>query len=154
MTAGVVIGRPLKSSSEPRSTRAIYRSQLWGVFTLWDRLFRTFQNELAKEPVVFSLREPLKSSNPIWAKGHIYWRLILDCWQTNGLLSKLSLTFRPPGWRSPGDTTYCQSERRNSSTADKLDPQITRFGKIYVFGQFGVNIGLALYVMINVPTWG
>ena len=60
-----------------------------GVFIVWDRLFGTFQDELPEEPVIFGLSKPLKSWNPLWANAHVYWRLMLDCWHTPGLLNKL-----------------------------------------------------------------
>ena len=49
-----------------------------GVFIIWDRLFGTFQDELAEEPAVYGLRKPLNSWNPLWANTHVYWRLLID----------------------------------------------------------------------------
>ena len=62
-----------------------------GVFILWDRIFGSFQEELAEEPVAFGLRKPLNSWNPVWANVHVYWRLILDFYAMPGALNKLKL---------------------------------------------------------------
>ena len=124
-----------------------------GVFIVWDRLFGTFQDELPEEPVIFGLSKPLKSWNPLWANIHVYWRLMLDCWYTPGLLNKLSLPFRRPGWRAPGHTSNCQSKRIPAAKTEKFDPQINHFGRIYIFAQFLVTTGLALYTLINAPEW-
>ena len=125
-----------------------------GVFIFWDRLFGTFQDELAEEPVIFGLSKPLKSWNPLWANGHVYWRLMLDCWHTPGLSNKLMLPLRRPGWRAPGHPSTCQSKRIHPTKAEKFNPHINSFGRIYVFGQFLVTTGLALYTIINAPGWG
>ena len=125
-----------------------------GVFIIWDRLFGTFQDELAEEPVIFGLSKPLKSWNPLWANGHVYCRLVLDCWHTPGLSTKLVLPLRRPGWRAPGHPSTCQSKRIHPTKAEKFNPHINSFGKVYVFGQFLVTTGLALYTIINAPGWG
>jgi hypothetical protein len=125
-----------------------------GVFIIWDRLFGTFQDELAEEPVIFGLSKPLKSWNPLWANGHVYWRLVLDCWHTPGLANKLMLPLRRPGWRAPGHPSTCRSKRIHPTKVEKFNPHINSFGRIYVFGQFLVTTGLALYTIINAPGWG
>ena len=125
-----------------------------GVFILWDRPFGAFQDEWAKGPVIFGLRKPLKSWDPLWANGHVYWRLILDCRHSPGLLNKLMLTLRRPGWRAPGHTSTCQSKRIHPTKTEIFNPHINSFGRIYVFWQFLVTFGLALYTMINAPGWG
>ncbi|MEC9085700.1 MAG: sterol desaturase family protein [Pseudomonadota bacterium] len=125
-----------------------------GVFIIWDRLFGTFQDELAEDPVIFGLSKPLKSWNPLWANGHVYWRLVLDCWHTPGLANKLVLPLRRPGWRAPGYPSTCQSKRIHPTKVEKFNPHINSFGRIYVFGQFLVTTGLALYTIINAPGWG
>ena len=43
-----------------------------GVFILWDRLFGTFQEELAEEPPVYGVTTPLRSWNPLWANLQFY----------------------------------------------------------------------------------
>ena len=54
-----------------------------------------------------------------------------------------------------GTGSYQQvSEQTNiPAKAEKFDPQINHFGRIYVFAQFLVTTGLALYTLINAPGW-
>ena len=78
--------------------------------------------------------KPLKSWNPLWANIHVYWRLMLDCWHTPGLLNKLSLPFRRPGWRAPGHTSKCQSKqyprpRLKNSTRRSITSEESMFSR-------------------------
>ena len=125
-----------------------------GVFILWDRLFSSFQEELAEEPVYFGLRKPLRSWNPLWANIHVYWRLILDCLRAPGLLNKLRLPFMPPGWQPPGQSSACKQERLQQDLGQKFDPALDRFEKTYTFSQFLVTVILSLYTLIFNATLG
>jgi sterol desaturase/sphingolipid hydroxylase (fatty acid hydroxylase superfamily) len=60
-----------------------------GLFILWDRLFGTFQEELDGEPVVFGIRGPLKSWNPVKALTHVYVDMFQDSWRTARWQDKL-----------------------------------------------------------------
>ena len=79
------------------------------------------------------------------------------CWISSiprGLLNKLMLRLRRPGWRAPGHTSTCQSKRIHPIKAEKFNPHISSFGRIYVFRQFLVTTGLALGTIINAPGLG
>ena len=123
-----------------------------GVFIIWDRLFGTFQDELDSEPVYFGLRKPLNSWNPLWANVHVYWRLILDCISVPGVMNKILLPFRPPGWRAEGHDTRCSQKRLHSDLSRKFDPAVSAFVRYYTLLQFFVTVGLSLYVLINAPS--
>jgi sterol desaturase/sphingolipid hydroxylase (fatty acid hydroxylase superfamily) len=73
-----------------------------GVFAVWDRLFGTFQEELASEPCIYGIRGQLRSWNPVWANLHYYWAMAKDCWHAQRWADKLRVWFAPPGWR-PAD---------------------------------------------------
>ncbi len=73
-----------------------------GVFILWDRIFRTYQAELAEQPCVYGVRKPLQSWNPFYANVHVHWQLLQDCWHAQSWRDKLRLWFMPTGWR-PAD---------------------------------------------------
>lgn len=75
-----------------------------GIFILWDRLFGTFVDERDDEPVVYGVRKPLRSFNPLWSNFHVY----ADLWQQSraqkGLRAKLAVWFAPPaGHLAPGE---------------------------------------------------
>ena len=70
-----------------------------GVFILWDRLFRTYQPELAEEPCAYGVRKPLHSWNPFFANWHVWGQLIQDAWHARSWKDKLRIWFMPTGWR-------------------------------------------------------
>lgn len=125
-----------------------------GVFILWDRLFGSFQDELSAEPVVFGLRKPLNSWNPVWANVHVYWRLLRDCLRAPGLKNKFLLCVKPPGWEVPGTQTSCQLRHAEPDLSRKFDPETTRFARVYAFLQFIVTVACSLYLLLNSAALG
>lgn len=147
-----------------------------GVFIVWDRLFGSFQEELDQEAVVFGLRKPLNSWNPIWANVHVYWRLLQDSIRAPGLANKVIIWFKPPGWLPSSMQSSCKLRERQPSVAvpdemtianavvktgvktidktmnknsAKFDPPISKFCRLYGFNQFVVTVLLSLYALIN-----
>lgn len=120
-----------------------------GVFIIWDRLFGSFQDELDSEPVVFGLRKPLNSWNPLWANIHVYWRLILDLVKAPGILNKLKISFMPPGWQPHGLKTSCENAKSPIDLSVKFNPIISNFTAYYVLAQFIFTTAVSLFVLIN-----
>lgn len=120
-----------------------------GVFIIWDRLFGSFQDELDSEPVVFGLRKPLNSWNPLWANIHVYWRLILDLIKAPGLINKLKISFMPPGWQPEGLKTSCKNAKSPIDLSVKFNPVISNFTAYYVLAQFIFTTVVSLFVLIN-----
>ena len=71
-----------------------------GILVVWDRLFGSFKEE--DEKCVYGTRKPLRSWDPLWANGEVYWGLLKDAWRTRRWSDKLRVWFKPPGWR-PAD---------------------------------------------------
>lgn len=120
-----------------------------GVFILWDRIFGSFQDELTEETVVFGLRKPLNSWNPIWANVHVYWRLTVDFFAMPGIANKLRLLFKPPGWRAEGLQSHCKLGTETVDLTARFDPAISQFGLVYTFFQFLFTVVLSLAVLLN-----
>ena len=120
-----------------------------GVFIVWDRLFGTYQEEMEDDPVVYGLRKPLNSWNPLWANLHVYWRLLLDVLHCKGLGNKFRLLFKPPGWLPEEQRTRCQLKSRPVDLSSRFDPAISVFSAYYTFLQFVLSVGLALYLLVN-----
>ena len=57
--------------------------------------------------------------------------------------------------RMAGTGSYQQLQEQTNipGKTEKFDPQINHFGRIYIFAQFLVTTGLALYTLINAPDW-
>ncbi|MDC3362559.1 sterol desaturase family protein [Gammaproteobacteria bacterium] len=114
-----------------------------GVFIIWDRLFGTFQDELAEEPAVYGLRKPLNSWNPLWANTHVYWRLLIDFVKMKGIKNKVQLLFKPPGWL-PADYTKTCKAAAPVDLKSKYDPKVAGITRAYVFGQFIITVVVSL----------
>ncbi|MBU6206573.1 MAG: sterol desaturase family protein, partial [Alphaproteobacteria bacterium] len=70
-----------------------------GILIIWDRLFGTFTPEHEGEKIIYGIRKPLHSYNPIWGNLHVYADLARASWRAKGLRNKLLSWFAPPaGW--------------------------------------------------------
>ncbi len=125
-----------------------------GVFIIWDRLFGSFQEELDEEKVIFGLRKPLNSWNPVWANVHVYWRLIKDFLKAPGVANKFKICFKPPGWQPAGMTSSCQLRQAEADLSSRFDPAISSFSRYYTFAQFVLTIVLSLYILLNATSIG
>ena len=120
-----------------------------GVFIIWDRLFGSFQDELADEKIIFGLRKPLNSWNPVWANFHVYWSLLIDLIKMSGWKNKLKLCFMRPGWQPQGQDSSCKLKHQEIDLTSQFDPKISAFTKYYTFIQFVITIILSLYLLLN-----
>lgn len=115
-----------------------------GIFILWDRMFGSFAEELNEEPVVFGVRKPLQTWNPIWANFQVYNYLWFDAKNTARWQDKISVWFRHTGWRPADMEAQYPKSRSNLDQFQKFDPKVSRARDSYVMGQFAV---LALATM-------
>ena len=125
-----------------------------GVFILWDRLFGSFQQELEDEKVIFGLRKPLNSWNPLWANVHLYWRLLLDFLKAPGIVNKCRILFKPPGWQAEGTVSSCKLAHQEIDLSSRFDPVISGFKRAYTFAQFLLTVALSLAILLNASTIG
>ena len=72
-----------------------------GILIIWDRLFGTFAPERDDEKILYGVRKPLHSWNPLWGNLMIYRAILKTTWQTKGWTNKLMAVFAGPGWQSP-----------------------------------------------------
>jgi len=124
-----------------------------GIFIIWDRLFGSFQEELATEPCIYGLRKPLKSYNPLWANVHIYCSTLLDSWHAERWQDKLKVWFKGPGWRPPGLDETCPVERTALENFRKFDPPVSRPIRIYAFFQFFCTTLAGTAMLIVAKAW-
>lgn len=71
-----------------------------GILVVWDRMFGSFKEE--DERCVYGTRSPLRSWDPLWSNGEVYWQLLHDSWHARSWADKVRVWFKPPGWR-PAD---------------------------------------------------
>lgn len=125
-----------------------------GVFILWDRFFGSFQEELDDEEVIFGLRKPLNSWNPLWANIHVYYRLIQDFLKAPGIGNKIKTLFKAPGWQPQGMKSACKLRQQSVDLTARFDPAISGFNRAYTFIQFLLTVALSLVILINAGTIG
>ncbi|MGA2114737.1 MAG: sterol desaturase family protein [Bryobacteraceae bacterium] len=108
-----------------------------GVFAVWDRLFGTFQEELASEPCIYGIRGQLRSWSPVWANLHYYWAMARDSWHARRWRDKLRVWFALPGWR-PADVAarFPKPPHDPHRNFVPYDPPRSLALSLYVFVQF------------------
>lgn len=76
----------------------IYLDKNYGaIFSLWDRMFGTSQEEIFKP--TYGLTTPIETTNPIKVHAHEYINIVRDLKSTNNFTTKWKYLFKPPGWR-------------------------------------------------------
>ncbi len=69
------------------------------IFSFWDRMFGTFQEELDDVPPVYGITRPMRTWNPIKINFKHAWLMISDAIYTSSIKDKLVLWFKPLGYR-------------------------------------------------------
>jgi alkylglycerol monooxygenase len=107
-----------------------------GTLVIWDRIFNSWQPELANQTCHYGTTHPLRTLNPIHGNLQHWSILVKDTIKTKRWSDKIQLWFKPTGWR-PED---CQNKELNQSLLqktgcekrEKYDPQVSLLVKIYV----------------------
>jgi sterol desaturase/sphingolipid hydroxylase (fatty acid hydroxylase superfamily) len=111
-----------------------------GMLILWDRMFGTFEDERADEPVVFGVRKALANWNPFWANLQVYDYLLFDAIRTRRWRDKLGIWFQRTGWRPDDVATRYPKKSSDLSHFEKYDPPLHSQVKRYLLGQFLVSV--------------
>ncbi|HMC99026.1 MAG TPA: sterol desaturase family protein, partial [Ferruginibacter sp.] len=72
------------------------------IFIFWDKLFGTFQEELANVPPVYGITRPVRTWNPMKINFQHLWLMTRDAWYAKKWKDKFRIWFMPTGWR-PAD---------------------------------------------------
>ena len=84
------------------ATNPVYLDRNYaGVFIVWDRMFGTFQSELAETRIHYGIVKQLGSFNLLWVAFHEWIGIARDVWAAPWG-SKLGYIWRPPGWSHDG----------------------------------------------------
>lgn len=115
-----------------------------GQLIIWDRIFGTFQEELDEEPVIFGIRGPLRSWNPIHALTHIYVDMAKDSWRAARWQDKLKVWVARTGWQ-PADVAVAHPRIKSDlATFEKYNPEVP--GIVSWYGLFQL---VAVVLMLN-----
>ena len=116
------------------------------IFSVWDRLFGTFQEELDDVPPRYGVLKPAMTYNPLWINFQHAYNLAFDAWHAKRFTDKLRIWFMPTGWR-PADVAQ-RFERpiiEDVYAYEKYDPKSTLLRRVVVFAQFVLAISLLFY---------
>lgn len=72
---------------------------LSAVFSLWDRIFGTFQEELDSDPPVYGVLKPVNTWNPVIINFQHFYGIAKDAWRTKTWSDKFKIWLMPTGWR-------------------------------------------------------
>jgi sterol desaturase/sphingolipid hydroxylase (fatty acid hydroxylase superfamily) len=126
-----------------------------GIFILWDRLFGTFQEELASEPPVYGIRGALKSWNPVRALTHIYVDMFRDSWHTARWRDKLRVWVSRTGWRPQDVARRFPRDKTDLADFRKFDPPVPPLVGLYALAQLVAAVLLLDYMQkTSLSYWG
>ncbi|MBK8609909.1 MAG: sterol desaturase family protein [Chitinophagaceae bacterium] len=94
-------------------SNVIYLDKNMGMcLIIWDKLFGSFQKELAAEPVTYGLTKPVENAaNPAKIIFHEWQNLFRDLRLKTSFANKLKYIFMPPGWSHDGHTKTARQMR-------------------------------------------
>lgn len=120
------------------------------IFSIWDRLFGTFQEELAHVPPVYGVTRPVRTWNPLKINFLHLWQLTKDAWHAQRYWDKFRIWFMPLGWR-PADVAakYPLTKIENPYEYQKYDLNPSKTFQGWVWLQFMVNFLLLLFLFAN-----
>ncbi|NNC95717.1 MAG: sterol desaturase family protein [Chitinophagales bacterium] len=120
------------------------------IFSVWDRLFGTFQEELDEVKPVYGITRPVKTWNPIRINFLHLILLAKDAWRTNSYWDKLRIWFMPVGWRpSDVENNYPVYKIEDEYHFAKYVTRATRGMKIWVWVQFFATVAFLFHMLMN-----
>ena len=125
------------------------------VFIFWDKLFGTFQEELANVKPVYGITVPVKTWNPIKINFSHIKLMIADSWHTNNWQDKIKVWFAATGWR-PEDvkTRFPLYKIDNPNTYQKYETPSTPLLNTWLWFQFMLLMGLIAYLFAHIAEIG
>lgn len=121
-----------------------------GVFIVWDRLFKTFEEEDDGEPVVYGVRKPLASFNPFYANVQIYSLLLKDAWRSGSWKVFIKLLLSRTGQRPPELEAQYPSERLDLNQFTPYNPQELAGARWLIWSQLVFSMGYTVWFLLFV----
>ena len=125
----------------------IYLDKNFGqIFIFWDKLFGTYQEELAEVVPVYGVKRPVKTWNPYIINFKHLALLISDAWRAESYKDKVRIWFMPTGWR-PADVAqkYPLVYVEDMSTFQKHDPEYSSAFVAWSFFQMACSLTLLCF---------
>ena len=122
-----------------------------GLLIIWDRLFGTFAEEDDNEKVIYGLRTPLKSWNPLWANIHIFSSMVSDAAKTENIRDKVAVLWSRTGSRPADVAKKYPVEKTNLDNFRKYNPQLTTVSTVAVVLHYMLLLVYFLWFTALVP---
>lgn len=121
------------------------------IFIIWDKLFGTFQEELADVPPVYGTKRPAGTWNPITINFMHVWMLAKDAWYTRNWWDKIRLWFMPTGWR-PDDVKekFPVNSVKDVYAREKYDSHASRLLTAWSWAQLVIHNLLMFYMLVHI----
>jgi sterol desaturase/sphingolipid hydroxylase (fatty acid hydroxylase superfamily) len=121
-----------------------------GVFIVWDRLFKTFQEELESDPVVFGVRKQLNSFNPFFANFQIYIQMAKDIWVGRSVRLAIQVLMSRTGHRPEIIAERAPIPRLNLNTYQRFNPLRVAGSLALVWTQLLFSLAYTLWFLLSV----
>ena len=120
-----------------------------GVLIVWDRLFRSFEPEVA--PPVYGITKPLRSWNPVRANLHVFGEIWANARAARTWGDRFRSVFGHPGWRPSEVGPPIVPVPVSEETYRKFEPAIPVMLKRYALVQFVIVLAGAVALLDAVP---
>jgi sterol desaturase/sphingolipid hydroxylase (fatty acid hydroxylase superfamily) len=99
------------------ASNIIYLDKNMGMcLIIWDKIFGSFQEEIATEPVKYGLTKPVTNhDHPVKIIFHEWQNIGKDVRQKLPLITRLKYLFMPPGWSHDGSSKTAKQLRKELS---------------------------------------
>ena len=125
------------------------------IFIFWDKLFGTFQAELDDIPPLFGITRPASTWNPIRINFQHLSLLIKDAWRADNWKDKLTIWFKPTGWRPENfDEKYPVNKIDNVFDFEKYGTQNSQKLIYWSVAQVLITLLFVTYLFDNIATIG
>lgn len=127
------------------------------IFIIWDKLFGTFQEELAAVPAVYGIKKPAQTWNPVLINFQHLWRLIKDAWRTKSWRDKFRIWMMPTGWRPKDVAQKYPIAVDNPQSQVKYDTSYSKSFLVWIAIQFLIMNVFQYFLLISIadfsPVW-
>ena len=121
------------------------------IFIFWDKLFGTYQEELDTVPPVFGITRPAQTWNPFRINFQHLWLLICDAWRAENWKDKLTIWFKPTGWRPENfEEKYPVTKISNVYSFHKYGTQHSKMLMYWSVVQLFITLVLVSYLYLSI----
>ncbi|MCY1021337.1 sterol desaturase family protein [Pyxidicoccus sp. MSG2] len=121
------------------------------ILVLWDRLFGSYQPELADHPPVYGVRHGIRSWSPLTINFLPFAELFRKARACRGLVDGLLCLVKGPAWQpaSLRSERFMEADDGPSASFRKYDPPLSPRVAVYCAAQCAALVGLSAWVLWN-----